>query len=172
MRFFYVAFLIFLTPLIQYTLIPFLTFRHFTPDLFLIMTVYFSLSPSLRGQGYIFGLGLGLIQDLLGGGILGVNISAKGFLGLAVEFITDRFLSINLLTHFLLFFLATFIDAAITIVVIGNYLQELPLFQVFMRSVLFRYLLNLTWGIPLIMSLFHLESRFRMGKVRSPQIRT
>jgi len=64
----------------QITLVDLIAIRGHRPDLILIY-IFFHL-PGLGGcKPVLAGFGLGLIQDLIGGGVLGVNALAKSLSG-------------------------------------------------------------------------------------------
>ena len=66
--------------ILQFTVIRFIEIIHWRPDLILIVLVSFSL---WRGPnwGMTAGFGIGLLQDLLGGQILGLTALAKTLAG-------------------------------------------------------------------------------------------
>jgi rod shape-determining protein MreD len=164
MKFCFTTFLIFLTPICQYTILPLFPFQYFTPDLFLIMTIYFSIITQCYEKSYLFGLGLGLLQDLVGGGITGTYTLSKGLLGLLSRIIARKFLRVNLFTQIFFFFLGSFIDS-ILLVWTTSYLLEKNLAQhIFLRTLSTKFTLNTFLGIPLILCLIKVEETLKIRK--------
>jgi rod shape-determining protein MreD len=112
-----ISFVIFIFLLIvQVTLIPIVSIGYFTPDLILILLVYYTL---INGQlyGVIFGALFGLSFDLASGGILGVTMFAKTLAGfIAGYFYNENKIETNIssLNFSLIVFLAAFIDSFFT----------------------------------------------------------
>jgi len=84
MRSSYLIVLLLFFPLavLQLTIIPYLSFRQITPDLIIILLVFFTLQTG-QIHGTILGFVFGLFFDLLSGGILGSAMfayTASGFI--------------------------------------------------------------------------------------------
>lgn len=71
-----VVLLFFPLAVLQLTIIPYLSFRQITPDLIIILLVYFTLQTG-QLHGTILGFVFGLLFDLISGGILGSAMFAK-----------------------------------------------------------------------------------------------
>ncbi|MBI3015364.1 MAG: rod shape-determining protein MreD [Candidatus Tectomicrobia bacterium] len=67
----------------QTTIFPLFSVAGVQPDLVLLATVGYSLVAG-RQRGLSFGFFLGLLQDVLSGGLLGTNGFIKGFVGYVV----------------------------------------------------------------------------------------
>lgn len=98
---------------IQVAVIPIISIGYFTPDLILILLVYYTL---LQGQlyGALFGAMFGLIFDLTSGGLLGVTMFSKTLAGFtAGYFYNENKIDTNTssLNFSLIVFLAAFIDS-------------------------------------------------------------
>lgn len=165
MKFVFAAFLIFLIPIFQYTLLPLISLQHFTPDLFLIMTIYFSIIMQSSDKGYLYGLGLGLLQDLVGGGIAGVYTLSKGLLGLLSNIIANKFLRVNLLTQLFFFFLGSLIDSTLLFCTTRYLLEKSSTQYAFLRTILITFALNTLLGIPLNLYLVKLEEVLKIRKI-------
>ncbi len=89
-----------------------LPFR-FQPDLLLILAVHFGLS---LGQitGSLAGFTAGLIQDMLSGGLLGINSLSKGFIGFFCGYVRDQLAGKNIVSQFFLLFIFTLGDGLFT----------------------------------------------------------
>ncbi|OGW12440.1 MAG: rod shape-determining protein MreD [Nitrospinae bacterium RIFCSPLOWO2_12_FULL_45_22] len=164
MKFVFTAFIIFLIPIFQYTFLPFLSFQHLTPDLFLIMTIYFSIIMRSYDKGYLYGLGLGLLQDLIGGGIAGVNTLSKGLLSLLSKIISSRFLRVHSITQLLFFLLGSLIDSALLLVTTSSLLEKSLTLHIFLSTMFIKFALNTLLGIPLISYLLKLEEAVKTRK--------
>jgi len=70
---------------IQLTIIPFVSIGHISPDLIVIIVVYFTL---LYGQiyGTLLGFTLGFLFDLLSGGLIGSAMFAKTLAGFSAGY--------------------------------------------------------------------------------------
>lgn len=109
-----IAIIIFIVLLvIQVAVIPRISIGYFTPDLILILLVYYTL---IRGQlyGALLGGLFGLIFDLASGGLLGVTMFSKTLAGfIAGYFYNENKIDTNVssLNFPLIVFLAAFIDS-------------------------------------------------------------
>jgi rod shape-determining protein MreD len=128
------------------------------------MTIYFSITEFTRNKGYLFALGLGLTQDLIGSGIPGTNLLSKGLLSLSVEILAGRLLKVNIITQIFFFFLGTILDISIGFAIANNYLKDIPTQGFFTRQVLVMFGLNTLLGIPVIFFLNMLEYKLNLRK--------
>lgn len=69
--------------ILQISVFPLLSISGVRPDLILLATVGYSLTAGRR-KGLLFGFFLGLLQDVLSGGLFGTNGLIKGFVGYVV----------------------------------------------------------------------------------------
>lgn len=92
MRSDYINAIVLFVPLaiIQFTIIPFISFNQIAPDLVLILLVFYTLRLG-QLQGVILGALYGLLFDLISGGILGSAMFSKTLAG----FITGYFYNEN-----------------------------------------------------------------------------
>jgi len=74
---------------LQSAIIPVLTISQIRPDLFLILVVIISLREG-RLAGMLSGFGIGLLNDLMLPGTLGLNALAKTFVGFIVHSFPGR----------------------------------------------------------------------------------
>ena len=74
----------------QSTWLELFSFLGVTPDLILIWVVYCGVRCS-RAGGIGAGISMGLIQDSLSGGLLGVNTLSKGLMGYFFSTLKDKF---------------------------------------------------------------------------------
>jgi len=85
------TFLVFvLLAIIQITLVPFLSYKQIAPDLILILVVFFTLNTG-QLKGTIMGFTVGLLFDILSGGIIGSAAFSKTLCG----FLTGYFYNEN-----------------------------------------------------------------------------
>ncbi|NLK51869.1 MAG: rod shape-determining protein MreD [Syntrophomonadaceae bacterium] len=95
--------------LLQSTLLDILPLR-IKPDLILILVIFFSLLNGRR-HGLIMGVTAGLLQDLLRGRLLGMNLLALALTGWVVGLLEDKVYKENILVPILVVFLATLLHA-------------------------------------------------------------
>jgi rod shape-determining protein MreD len=79
-RFIIVLFIILIA---QVTLVDIVSFKGYRPDLILLFLL-FRLPKKGTYRPILIGFGVGLLQDLVGGGFLGVNALAKSVLGFLI----------------------------------------------------------------------------------------
>lgn len=145
------AVLIGLTVFLQPTVVQYVSIGGSRSDLCLIMALYMGL---FRAQGGNYGVIVGLLQDLSGGGILGLNTLSKGLLGLLGEVIQRQLLILSYPALMLLFFLATLFEGVLFLL-LTRYLLALGFpKEVFLESLLFQTLINAVLG-PLIVLLLN-----------------
>jgi rod shape-determining protein MreD len=88
---------------LQLTIIPFLSYHQISPDLILILLVYFTL---MMGQlnGTILGFIFGFLFDIFSGGIIGSAMFSKTLSGfIAGYFYNENKMEVNLKSYMLLF---------------------------------------------------------------------
>ena len=100
---------------LQLTIIPFLSFDYIVPDLVLILVVYFTLQ---NGQlyGTLLGFVIGLLMDLVSGGIIGSWMFSKTLSGfLAGYFYNENKVAFNTGSFLLVFvvFLCGTVDSIV-----------------------------------------------------------
>lgn len=160
------AVLIGLTVFLQPTVVQYVSIGGSRSDLCLIMALYMGL---FRAQGGNYGVIVGLLQDLSGGGILGLNTLSKGLLGLLGEVIQRQLLILSYPALMLLFFLATLFEGVLFLL-LTRYLLALGFpKEVFLESLLFQILINAVLGPLIVLLLNRLTGeKERMRGRRSP----
>lgn len=83
-----------------------------TPDLALIFVVYCGINFQ-GGRGVAAGFAVGLVQDCLSGGLLGVNTLSKSVIALFFSALKDKILVEGLLSIFLFIIIASILDGFI-----------------------------------------------------------
>lgn len=78
-----------LAVIVQSTLVPQVNIGGYAPDVLLIVVVMHALLFGLY-EGAVFGFFAGLAEDLLGGGIFGVGLLSKLFLGIVFGLLQRR----------------------------------------------------------------------------------
>jgi rod shape-determining protein MreD len=81
-------------------------------DLVLIVVVYSALTSG-RVSGMLTGSFAGLVQDALSGGVLGMGGLSKTVVGYLVGVVSTQFIVTHTLTRFVVFFLATALNALV-----------------------------------------------------------
>ena len=79
------------------------------PDLFLIMVISYTLIGGIK-SGTIAGFVLGLIEDLLSGGFIGVNTMTKSLLGFSTGLIEKHIFHDQFFVPSLMTFIGTIIN--------------------------------------------------------------
>jgi rod shape-determining protein MreD len=107
------ALLIFTTMFVQTTVFDPLTLGGIKPDLALIVVIYFALLHS-TSAAVGTGLVMGLLQDILSGGLMGVNLLTKSLAGYLFGLIGRQVVVANLVNQAVLVFLASLLDGGLT----------------------------------------------------------
>lgn len=94
---------------IQTTLLRFIEIRGVRPDLITIAIVFIGYH-FLRGNSILAGGLLGLAQDTLSGGIIGMNMFSKGLIGFCVVFLKESVILENFFSQFFLIAGATILE--------------------------------------------------------------
>ncbi len=106
MNYFVLFLLALLGLLLQSTLFTHFAIAGVTPDIVLVLVVYFSILQGV-GKGGILGFSLGLLEDICLGRFIGMNALAKGATGLFVGWMAGRTFSENLLVPIVSLFIGT-----------------------------------------------------------------
>lgn len=109
-------FLISIVFLLQTTFIPIVPIKEITPDLIVIIVVYFSLSVG-KNKGIGIGFGVGFVQDCLSAVPTGINVLSKGIIGFGIGGLKDKILSENLISQCSFTFLASIVDSLMVLFV-------------------------------------------------------
>ncbi len=97
-----------LVAIIQTTLVPLLPTGQARPDLFLVIIVAWGIVRG-SGEATLWGLGGGLVLDLLSGVPFGVQTVGLGVLGLLADLMETTFFRANVLVPLAAIFIATFL---------------------------------------------------------------
>lgn len=97
--------------LFQATLLELIRF-YIKPDLILILVIFFALINGAR-PGVMFGAAAGLLQDLVFGRFLGINLIALSITALVVGHLENKVFKENLLVPILVVFLGSFFHAGL-----------------------------------------------------------
>lgn len=97
------------------------------PDLLLIMVLSFAL---LRGTtfGSMMGLSIGLVQDLLAGGFIGLNALTKALAGFLVGLVQKNIFHDSWLVPSLTVFIGTIINQCVSLLILHSFDQRFALF--------------------------------------------
>lgn len=107
MKYFVMAVLFILSLILQSTLFSHLTVAGVKPDLVLILVIFFALLYGPK-DGAIVGFIGGLIQDLLFGHDIGMNLLVKTIIGGSFGFLEQRIYKENLFIPMIAVFVGTF----------------------------------------------------------------
>ncbi len=131
---------------IQTTVLRYISIAGVTPDIILIFTVYAGLRQG-KEKGITTGFILGLIQDSLSAGIMGVNALSKGLLGFIVGDIREKIMSENTITQCFFIFIATIFDGLIVLLISETIFPEDLGGRISLRPLLSRALYNSIIGL-------------------------
>lgn len=109
MRYFIVVLLFIIALVFQSTLFAHLTIAGVKPDLVLILVILFSFLNGSRKGAAVGAIG-GLMQDLLFGQYLGLNMVTKFFVGFSFGFLERKIYKENLLIPILVVFAGSFVN--------------------------------------------------------------
>lgn len=138
--------------LVQTTSLHYLTIYGIQPDLVLILTVYFAFK-SKGDNGVIIGAFLGLLQDVLSSGVLGLNFFTKGFIAFLVGNLRNNIAIGNIITQATIIFLSALFEGFLVIVLFKIFFPQEYILKIFSGFVLYRAIYCSIIGIPL-MALF------------------
>ena len=80
MKYIFYTFVLIIALVLQITIIDLLSIRKIKPDLLILAITYIGLSEG-RGRTTVFGFLVGLLEDALGSGLLGIGSLAKSIVG-------------------------------------------------------------------------------------------
>ncbi|HUU51317.1 MAG TPA: rod shape-determining protein MreD [Nitrospinota bacterium] len=138
--------------LVQTTSLHHLAIYGIQPDLVLVLTIYFSFK-SKGDKGIIIGALLGLLQDLLSSGILGLNFFTKGFIAFLVGNLRNNIAIGNIVTQVTIIFFSALFEGFLVIVLFKIFFPQEYILKIFSGFVLYRAVYCSVIGIPL-MALF------------------
>ena len=107
---------------VQTTFLKALAIAGITPDLILILALYCGINLK-ENRGIGMGFTLGLIQDCLSGGLLGVNSFAKGLVGFIFSTLKDKIIVEGLIPISFFLVVASFFDGVIYYLVTSTLLK-------------------------------------------------
>jgi rod shape-determining protein MreD len=138
------------------------------PDLFLVMVVAYTLVGGIK-SGTIAGFALGLVEDLLSGGFIGVNTMTKSLLGFSIGLLEKHIFHDQVFIPSLLTFISTILNNVLGMLIIQSFDQRFTMFPPLGRLAalaLFNALLA-----PLIFIIVrrmeNYYARLRMGNLQS-----
>ncbi len=108
MRLFINCIIVFICLMIQTTLFNFVTLE-VHPDILLVLTIFLGKQNG-GGKGAQYGAVIGLLQDLLSFGSIGINMISKSFVGFTVGFLEEHYLFDTNLTSVVTVLVASLFD--------------------------------------------------------------
>lgn len=142
------AVLVVLTAVFQTAFFPHLGFG-VKPDLLLIIVLSFSLVGGTR-SGTTAGIFIGLVQDLLSGGFIGLNALTKSLVGFLVGVVEKNIFHDALLVPALAVFGGTIVNEVVYLLIVHSFDQRFAIFPP-----LFARLLPLAFFNALLAPLFY-----------------
>lgn len=145
--------------ILQATILPLVSFNGVWPDLLLIVVVSSSLLLG-KEQGVSLGFLAGLLQDLAGGNIFGVNTLSKLIIGYLFGMAERQVFKEHLLLPVLAMSIATVFNSAITFVILLLLGYKIELAPALVNNVLPLVIYNVIVAIPVHQVIY------RVSKIR------
>lgn len=133
--------------IIQATVMPLLAFQGVRPDLLLIVVVSSSLLLG-KDQGVSIGFFSGLLQDLVGGNIFGLNTLSKLITGYLFGMAERKVFKEHILLPVLAMAVATFCNSAISFILLLLLGYKIELMSAIINTVLPLLMYNVIVAIP------------------------
>ncbi|MBI5418303.1 rod shape-determining protein MreD [Candidatus Poribacteria bacterium] len=112
--------IIIISILLQGTFLIWFEIKHVKPDLVLAVVVCVALIDNVE-QSTIFGFCAGLVEDILCGGILGLNALTKTIIGFTISQFNKNLYNANIIIQALISFLATILHGVIIYSILENF---------------------------------------------------
>ncbi len=112
----------------------FLEIRHIKPDFFLLAVLMIGMRKGYTA-GTFWGMGLGFIQDIYSGGILGFNFLTKGVTGYSVGQLCNRLDFDNPNTQVVVTLLATLAEGLVYSIIVQAFYPPKEILVSFYRAV-------------------------------------
>ncbi|GBG56467.1 rod shape-determining protein MreD [Sporomusaceae bacterium FL31] len=133
--------------IIQATVMPLLAFQGVQPDLLLIVVVSSSLLLG-KDQGVSIGFFSGLLQDLVGGNIFGLNTLSKLITGYLFGMAERKVFKEHILLPVLAMVVATFCNSAISFILLLLLGYKIELMSAIINTVIPLLMYNVIVAIP------------------------
>lgn len=154
---------------IQTTVLDFFTIAGVMPDLALIFVVYCGIYfQGSRGIG--MGVVVGLVQDALSGGLLGVNTLSKGLVGFIFSTLKDKLIVEGFIPIFFFIAVSSLVDGLIFYLVLvtllkgtissGFLVTDLPIYAVY----------NALLG-PILFAALNVKRKWILNKIPNTSLR-
>ncbi len=157
--------LIFLTVLLQTTLLDFFVIKGIKPEFTIILIVYYALFQGTKSSIVVGGI-LGLLQDILSGGLLGLNLITKSLTGYIFGLISNKMVVLNPFNQSFIAFTATLVDGILAFFIIKVAPISAPGAKIFFNMLLPQAGYNSLICIMLIPLLSKLSKRYSVKKKR------
>lgn len=124
----FISITIIVSIILQTTVINYLAIFSIKPELFLIITVYFSLiKGSLSGE--VIGFAGGLLEDVFTVNLFGINAFTKTIIGYTVGKLKNKLDLDNFITPFIIVGMVTFLEGVLSYIIRLFFGQEMPFFS-------------------------------------------
>jgi len=143
--------------IVQTTFLHYFSFYGFQPDLILVTVLYFGIRSD-DDKGVYLGAFLGLVQDILSYGLLGLNFFTKGLIALLVSDLRNNVMTSNFLARFTLIFASAVFEGLLTLLIFKVFLPQEAVFRIFSGFVLGRALYCSLAGV-FLMGLYDMVGR-------------
>lgn len=97
------------------------------PDLLLVMVISYTLVGGIK-PGTIAGFALGMLEDLLSGGFIGVNTMTKTLLGFSTGLLEKSIFHDHIFVPSLMTFVGTILNSLLYMVIVHSFDQRFTMF--------------------------------------------
>lgn len=126
------------------------------PDLILILTLYFAFK-SEENKGVVIGASLGLLQDILSSGLLGLNFFTKGLIAFFIKDVRNNIAIDYPVSQITIIFSSAFLEGILTLIILKIFFPHEYIFKIFSGVVLYRAVYCSLIGVPLLALLKKVE---------------
>lgn len=147
--------------ILQTSIFPLFSISGVRPDLLLLATVGYSLVAG-RKRGLLFGFFLGLLQDVLSGGLFGINGFIKGFVGYVTGVLRQQIADRTLFFPALAIILGSLLNGALYFLIARALYSDTYTWWFFLHTTLLETGYNLVLGLTFA-ALVRLAGQKRKG---------
>ncbi|MBI5207174.1 MAG: rod shape-determining protein MreD [Candidatus Firestonebacteria bacterium] len=135
--------------LIQASVFNLLTIENVKPDILLVIVICISLIYGAE-QGMLFGFLSGLSEDILLGGILGMNAFVKTIIGFFIGISNEKLFGVSTTTQIIITFFATVLEGGIVYLILSIFQYNVSAFGNFLYVIF----LSAFYNILLVIIIF------------------
>jgi len=130
-------------------LLPFnpISINGIKPDYYLLVAIFLGLYHG-ENTGMVWGLGLGIVEDILAGSYFGLNGFTKVTCGFLAGILKKRLVYENFILHFLISFIFTVFDLSVVIFVTNIAQNPFGQINTFLKVIILSAIYNGVMAIP------------------------